>query len=225
MEKQMRLVFTSFMVLALGFTVAACGNNGTVKQNTMDTNRDVNRLAVKTKENTYRVLDRTENTVERGLNKTENVIEKGINNTKEALDNDDMDLRSNKRNTMGNRMDPTDTRAKGTDSLEGADQLANVARQVGGVKEATVVLHEKEAIVGIDVDNMGKKNIIEKQVYNVLKTQYPEFNIHVTSQQDVHQKIKSLNTNLSKGHPIKSLANDIALIVRDIGNTVTAPIR
>lgn len=122
---------------------------------------------------------------------------------------------SNSMNNRANTLNP----------MQESEGISNRARKVVGVKEATAVVNNNQAVVGIDVDNTGKKAIIEKQVYAALKGQYPQYDIHVTSEQNLHHKIRSLNTNMSTGHPIKTLANDVALIIRDIGETVTMPLR
>ena len=177
MKKQLKPVFASFMVLAFGFSLAACGQDHTVKQNTIRVKNDMNRIG-------ERIIPGDNGTAARNINK--------------------MDT---------------------TNPLKGANQLKNRAELVNGVNKATVVVHKNDAIVGIDVDNPVKKAIIEKQVYAALKGQFPAYNIHVTSDPDMHQKIKSMNVNLTNGHPIKTLANDVALMIRDIGNAISAPVR
>jgi YhcN/YlaJ family sporulation lipoprotein len=180
-KKQFKPIFTSIMVLALGFSIAACGQNGTVKENTMRVKNDLNRVG-------------------------ERIVPNGTKTT---------DRKINAMNTRMYSIDP----------LKGAGQLENRAERVSGVKEATVVVHNKEAIVGLDIDNIGKKAIIEKQVYAALKGQYPAYNIHITSDGNMHQKLKSMNKNVTNGHPIKTLANDVAIMIRDISNAATAPLR
>lgn len=131
----------------------------------------------------------------------------------------------NRMNKFDKRMDTMDYRGNLANPSRSAKQLANRADKVPGVNKATVVIHKNDAIVGLDVDNTGKKAIIEKQVYAALKGQYPEYNIHVTSEEKIHQKIRSLNVSMTNGHPLKTLANDVAVIIRNIGGTVTAPLR
>ncbi|HTG68287.1 MAG TPA: YhcN/YlaJ family sporulation lipoprotein [Candidatus Udaeobacter sp.] len=131
----------------------------------------------------------------------------------------------NRVNKFDNRMDTLNYRGNLANPSRIAKQLANRADKVPGVSKATVVIHKNDAIVGIDVDNTGKKAIIEKQVYAALMGQYPEYNIHVTSDGHIHQKIRSLNVSMTNGHPLKTLANDVAIIIRNIGKTVTAPLR
>lgn len=162
MLKSFKPVVTSFMVVVLGCSLAACGQNHTVNENAMRAKNNRNRLESKSLPN-------------------------------------------------------------GLELSHSAKQLANRADQVTGVNKATVVLHKKEALVGLDVSDMGKRAIIEKQVYAALKGQYPVYNIHVTAERGIHDKIGKLDNGLTNGHPIKTFAHDVADIIRDIGDGVTEP--
>lgn len=201
MKQHLKPVLTSVMVLALGFSLSACSQNHTVKQQSMKAKNEMHRIESKA--------------VPYGTDMTDRRI-----NEMDYRTNNDLD------NTMQNRMgNSTYNRMHGMNTKQSADQLASRARSVSGVKMATVVVHNNEAIVGLDIDNKGKKAIIEKQVYAALKGQYPAYNIHITSDQAMHQKIQKMNAGMSSNHPIKTLANDVTMMIRDIGNAVTAPLR
>ncbi|MDQ8738427.1 YhcN/YlaJ family sporulation lipoprotein [Paenibacillus sp. LHD-38] len=164
MLRFLKPIVTTFMVVVLGCSLAACGQNNTVKENAIRTKNEMHRLETKSLPN--------------GMKSTHN-----------------------------------------------AKELANRADQVTGVNKATVFLHKKEALVGLDVTDTGKRAIIEKQVYAALIGQYPEFNIHVTSDRGIQEKIGKLDNGLTNGHPVNTLAHDVAVIIRAIGNAVTAPIK
>jgi hypothetical protein len=235
LNKSFKPVLTSVMVLALGFSLAACGQNHTVKQQTRNMERDLNRIETRTFPNGTRILDNRNYSTNRNYgtdgtyspnsayapNGTNGTY--GINGTNGTNGNygtygaNGLNNYTGKNNTMDGRM-------HSNNSSKGAE-LANRAEKVTGVKAATVVLHNKEAIVGLDLDNTGKKSIIEKQVYAALKGQYPEYNIHVTSDQGMHQKIRSMNSSMASKHPIKTLGNDVNDMIRDIGRALTAPMR
>jgi hypothetical protein len=225
-KKHLKPVITSVMVLAIGFSMSACSQNHTVKQQSMKARNEMHRIESKA--------------VPYGTNMTDRRINDMDYRTNNAMDNNGMynnGMYNNRTgnstyngsgldNTMENRMgNSTYNRMHGMNTKQSADQLASRARGVSGVKMATVVVHNNEAIVGLDIDNKGKKAIIEKQVYAALKGQYPAYNIHVTSDQAMHQKIQKMNAGMSSNHPIKTLANDITMMIRDIGNAVTAPLR
>nr|WP_243864731.1 YhcN/YlaJ family sporulation lipoprotein [Paenibacillus castaneae] len=130
-----------------------------------------------------------------------------------------------KYNRTNNRSNITNNKMNAAGTGQEAKQLVNRAELVSGVKKATVVVNNNDAIVGIDVDNTGKKAIIEKQVHSALKTQYPQYNIHVTSDPNLHERIRSIDGTHSMEHPVKTLGSDVTLLIRDIGNAVTRPFR
>ncbi|OMF32138.1 hypothetical protein BK133_14925 [Paenibacillus sp. FSL H8-0548] len=207
MKKTIKPVLTSVMVLALGFSLAACSQDHTVKQQTRRVENSLNRVETKNVPNGTRMLDNRHYGTNRNYG-TDGTYSPNSAYAPNGINN----------NTM-------DGRVTGNNSSIGAEQLVDRAEKVSGVKKATVVLHNKDAIVGLDIDNVGKKSIIEKQVYAALKGQYPQYDIHVTSDQGMHQKIRSMNTDMTSGHPIKTLANDINIMIRDIGDALTAPMR
>jgi hypothetical protein len=226
-KKQFKPVITSVMVLALGFSLAACSQNSTMKEKSMRVKNDITRAEEKvipygtTHNGTTPYGTNRNGTAPYGTNQY------GVNNDGMApygtTNNNIAPYATNRATDHG--MNGTGNRMNSVDPLKAASHLANRAEMVSGVKKASVVVHNNEAIVGVDIDNTGKKAIIEKQVYAALKGQYPAYNIHVTSDQNMHQKIKSMNGNLTSGHPIKTMANDVAIMIRDIGNAITAPLR
>ncbi|OBZ09281.1 YhcN/YlaJ family sporulation lipoprotein [Bacillus sp. FJAT-26390] len=219
MKKQFKPVVTSVMVLALGFSLAACSQNSTMKEKSMRVKNDMTRV-----EDKIIPYGTTHNgTTPYGTNRN-GIAPYGVNNdgmTRYGTTDDGITPYA----TNHSGLNGTGTRMNSVDPLKAASHLANRAEMVTGVKKATVVVHNHDAIVGLDIDNPGKKAIIEKQVHAALKGQYPAYNIHVTSDQNMHQKIKSMSGNLTSGHPIKTLANDVAIMIRDIGNAITAPLR
>ncbi|WP_141502788.1 YhcN/YlaJ family sporulation lipoprotein [Paenibacillus luteus] len=224
MKKQLKPVITSLMVVAIGFSMSACSQNHTVKQQSMKAKNEMHRIESKAVPYGTNMTDRRMNEMDyRTRNSTYNGMDNmtGNNRTYNNMNNG-----TGVDNMMENRMgNSTYNRMHGMNTKQSADQLASRARSVSGVKMATVVVHNNEAIVGLDIDNKGKKAIIEKQVYAALKGQYPAYSIHVTSDHGMHQKIQKMNAGMTGAHPIKTLANDVAIMIRDIGNAVTAPLR
>ncbi|WP_054023547.1 YhcN/YlaJ family sporulation lipoprotein [Bacillus sp. FJAT-28004] len=218
MKKHLKPVLTTVMVLAIGFSVSACGQNNTVKQQSMRAKNDLHRIETKTVPYGTNMTDRRINNLDNRAYGVDPLLNNNNNypysaNRTYGVDGDGM-----------NGIDGS-IHKYGVDHNKSASQLANRAKSVSGVKKATVVIHNKDAIVGLDVDNIGKKAIIEKQVHAALKGQYPEYNFHVTSDQGMHKKIQTMNTSMTNGHPLKTLANDVTTIIRDIGNAITAPLR
>lgn len=233
MKKHLKPVLTSVMVLAIGFSISACGQNHTVNQKSMRVKNDMNRIESKMVPHGTNMTDRRYNNLDNRAYGVDPLVNNNNSysanpysaNRTYGIDGDGMNGINSLNGT--NRMNGTDgtVHRLGMDHNKSAGQLANRAKQVSGVKKATVVIHNKDAIVGLDVDNIGKKAIIEKQVHAALKGQYPEYNIHVTSDQGMHKKIQTMNTSMTNGHPLKTLANDVTIMIRDIGNAITAPLR
>ncbi|WP_424766321.1 YhcN/YlaJ family sporulation lipoprotein [Paenibacillus sp. sgz302251] len=109
--------------------------------------------------------------------------------------------------------------------LKKAEQIAKSAEKVSGIRKATVVLHGKDAIVGLDVKNTTDAARIEKHVQHALKKEYPQHNIHVTTDKALHARIVTTHSHMTSTHPVKNLAEDVRLIIRDIGSAITAPLR
>lgn len=102
------------------------------------------------------------------------------------------------------------------DDAAKASQLANRAELVNGVKAADVKLYGSDALVGIEVENIGKRGIIEKQVYSALRIQYPVYRLHITSDQTLRDKIKELTGKPSKSGRMKSLSSEMSVLIKAI---------
>lgn len=129
------------------------------------------------------------------------------------------DMMMEKNNTQYHQrlsMDAPEEKGMAAGMDHNAKQLENRADQVTGVGKAKVVLLKRDAFVALDLDENGKKSIIEKQVYAALKGQYPAYDIHVTSDEGLRERIHSLNGQIKNGASIQSLSKDAATIVRDI---------
>ncbi|WP_047153014.1 YhcN/YlaJ family sporulation lipoprotein [Aneurinibacillus tyrosinisolvens] len=106
-----------------------------------------------------------------------------------------------------------------------ADHMARLATGVKGVSRASAVVNGKDVIIGIDGANAADAKVKEREVYQALRKSQPGYNIHVTSDRNLHQRIRTLNTQMAAGHPVRDLTADIGALIRDIGRTVTAPFR
>ncbi len=106
-----------------------------------------------------------------------------------------------------------------------ADQMAIAAKRVPGVTKATVIVHNRDAIVGIDVAANQNRRQVEKKVRTAVSSIETGYTVHVTSDKQLHARIRDTHTRLSTGHPIRTLATDVGVLIRDIGRAVTAPFR
>ncbi|MFD0590810.1 YhcN/YlaJ family sporulation lipoprotein [Paenibacillus sp. GCM10027627] len=101
------------------------------------------------------------------------------------------------------------------------DQLARIAEQVPGVDKANIVMNDRDVLVGIEVDDIGKRKIIEKQVTSALHWQYAEFDYHVTADETLRNKIISVSSKTAKGHERKDLLNrDIDALAKVIDQSI-----
>lgn len=115
-----------------------------------------------------------------------------------------------------------------------AQNAAIVAKSVGNVDRATAVVNGNDIVIGIDVKQGANERKVEENVRQKVKQGYPGYNVHVTADRNIHKRIGTLsrdwlnnngNNNMTPGQPVRDLGNDIADVIRDIGRTVTAPLR
>lgn len=122
---------------------------------------------------------------------------------------------------------PANTAQLNTTERAAADRMVRTATKVPGVVHATAVVNGKDAVIGLDITNTAAQNkrAIEYKVAHAVKKAEPGYNVHVTTDAQLHQRIRTLNTQVQTGHPVRTLANDVGIIIKDIGRAVTAPFR
>lgn len=106
-----------------------------------------------------------------------------------------------------------------------ANRLARIAADIDGVTKATAVVNGKEAVVGIDVDPRKNRTTVENNVLLAVRKGDPAYTIHITSNANLNQRIRTLNDQMKAGHPIRTIGQDFSTIIRDIGKTISAPFR
>nr|WP_027416796.1 YhcN/YlaJ family sporulation lipoprotein [Aneurinibacillus terranovensis] len=106
-----------------------------------------------------------------------------------------------------------------------ANRLAQLAANVDGVTGATAVVNGKDAVIGIQGAQPYNKKMIERKVLTALKRAEPAYNIHVTADKGLNDRIRTMSTQRAGNHPIRDIGQDIANLIRDMGRTVTAPFR
>lgn len=82
------------------------------------------------------------------------------------------------------------------------DRVVNTAANIQGVTHATAVVSGRDAVIGLDI-NKGTKNraMIEREVANAVKKANPGYSVHVTADRTLHQRIRTLNSQVRSGHP------------------------
>jgi len=107
------------------------------------------------------------------------------------------------------------------------EKLARHAKGVKGVSKATVVVHNKDVLVGIDVKHGGNSASVAHQVKRSIERAEKGYNVHVTTDKKYHSRIMDMHTSMVPldGHPVRDFSHDVGVLIRDIGRTVTAPFR
>ncbi|MDG0808437.1 YhcN/YlaJ family sporulation lipoprotein [Cohnella rhizosphaerae] len=108
-----------------------------------------------------------------------------------------------------------------------SDKIAKHVYKVKGVSKATVIVHNRDAIVGIDVKQGENAKDVENKVRETVARSEPGYTVHVTSDQRYHARIQTLQSQMKPldGHPVRNFSEDVATLLRDIGRTVSAPFR
>ncbi|GBF77385.1 hypothetical protein PA598K_05933 [Paenibacillus sp. 598K] len=112
-------------------------------------------------------------------------------------------------------------------NMKKAEHVAASAQKVAGVTKATAVVHDQDIIVGLDMDGSDQAMLRKKEneVKRKIKQEHEGYNVHVTSDKNLHSKIQTLHGNAMNGHPVAEFTHDVGMIIRDIGNAVAAPFR
>jgi YhcN/YlaJ family sporulation lipoprotein len=102
-----------------------------------------------------------------------------------------------------------------------AQNLANQATKVNGVKEATVVITGNTALVGVDLASntpTSQINTIQEQVAtNIKQADSRITNVSVTADADMVTKIKNIGQGIAQGKPITTFTQQIDDLMKRIG--------
>lgn len=142
----------------------------------------------------------------------------GNNNTTNDLLRNDTRLNNNT-NRLNNNLS---TNLSGT-----PDRATAIAQRVTALPEisnASVLISGNTAIVGCDVDVNGNTNntitaALKQKVEAAVKVADKNIqNVSVTSDPNIHSRIKTMSTDMNNGNPVKSFTQDIEDIMRQITN-------
>ncbi|GIO12485.1 hypothetical protein J19TS2_20400 [Cohnella xylanilytica] len=109
-----------------------------------------------------------------------------------------------------------------------SDVIARHVANVKGVRKTTVLVHGREAIIGIDVKGGENRATVENDVRHSVQTFKPGYRVHVAADKNLHARIQSIHAQSLKpldGHPVRNFAQDVGILIRDIGRTAAAPFR
>ncbi len=99
-------------------------------------------------------------------------------------------------------------------------KVAAEAKKVSGVRSATAVISGKMIYIGLDLNanlEKTKSAMVEKEVLDMVKKQYPNYTVMVSSDIDTVTRIKKVSQGIAAGKPLSSFSNEI----QDIGTRMT----
>ncbi|MCQ6558575.1 YhcN/YlaJ family sporulation lipoprotein [Paenibacillus mendelii] len=114
-----------------------------------------------------------------------------------------------------------------TSNKDASDKIAKHISSVKGVSKATVVVHNNDAIVGLDVKAGENTSMVEKEVKRAVERVHPGYTVYVTTDKNLHSRIRGVQSQMVPldGHPIRNMTEDVGTLIRDMGRTITAPFR
>lgn len=145
--------------------------------------------------------------------------------------NQNADHNNNMLNDRGMVNDPGMINDRGVindrDGNEQHRKLLEQVRKVNGVQDATVFVSGDDIVVGLDVQDNNNGAVVEKRVKQALQKTHPGYNVHVTSDHGMHNRIREIQGQMMPmdGQPIRNMANDVADLLEDMGRAVTEPFR
>jgi YhcN/YlaJ family sporulation lipoprotein len=103
-----------------------------------------------------------------------------------------------------------------------SDKITTDILAVNGVRKATVIVYNRNAIVGIDVRNGQNTATLEHKVARTVKNSDPGYDVHVTADKKLHTRIVNIRNQMVL-HPNRDFSGDIRTLIQDIRLKVTAP--
>lgn len=79
-----------------------------------------------------------------------------------------------------------------------------LAQQDGRVEEATTVIIEKDLSVGLKVENFNRLFLrdIRKDVFHQLRRTFPQYQVHVTTDNKLFDSLQKMESELQKNPPL-----------------------
>lgn len=103
-----------------------------------------------------------------------------------------------------------------------AEQVAKRIEQINGVKNASVILYEDTALVGIDTTRNDVNNV-EREARNICQTMTNKDEVRVVSDSKLNGRIRDVDTRLRRGSAMDEVTSDIRAIMNDLGNAAARP--
>src|SRR5690606_12604200 len=114
---------------------------------------------------------------------------------------------------------------------EQQQQVMNTIRKVNGVNDATIDIMNNKIIVGLDVENIGRREAVVNDVKNMLQQHYRDFEIQVTARKGSYNRIRALGSNderangANRQHDDINLTEDLRALIREMKESFSKPLR
>jgi hypothetical protein len=106
--------------------------------------------------------------------------------------------------------------------IRSAQQVASrataAAEKVTGVDRAVSVVQGIDIVVGIEADNLADVRTLEQKVTRAISRSEQGYNVYVTSDKDISERIRTLFTNMNNVKT-SNVSTGIGQIIYDIGRT------
>lgn len=99
-----------------------------------------------------------------------------------------------------------------------AARASEAAEKVPGVGRATSIVQGMDIVVGIDANTQGDRSALENRVKQVISRNEQGYNVYVTADDDIHNKIRNLFTNMNNVKT-SNVTSGIGEIIYDIGHS------
>ncbi|MFX3635905.1 MAG: YhcN/YlaJ family sporulation lipoprotein [Candidatus Pristimantibacillus sp.] len=202
MSNKYAILLTS---MALVLTTTACGTG--MKTNQYNTN------------STRQQLINDEMYVKRSTENRTN-----MNSTMNKMNTNHMNM--NHMNT--NNMNSNNMRMK--NAQENHNISENIAKRVGrvkGVGRQSVIVQDRNIIVGIQVKKGENVRTVEQNVRRSVEGSEPGYTVYVSGDNGINTRIQNIQTQMVPldGHPVRNFTEDVGILIQDIGRAITAPLR
>jgi len=114
------------------------------------------------------------------------------------------------------KKNPAPTTKKPQDPQSTAERLAQLATAVPEVRDATVIVFGKTAIVGIDLDDgldRSRVGTVKYTVAEALREDPQGANAVVTADPDIVRRVREINREIQRGKPLEGFADELSNII------------
>lgn len=109
-----------------------------------------------------------------------------------------------------------------TNEIRSAQQVSSraseTAEKVQGVVRATSIVQGMDIVVGIDANKQSDQKALEQRVKQEISRNEQGYNVYVTADEDIHERIRTLFTNMNNVKTSR-VSSGIGDIIYDIGQS------